>query len=178
MELVSLGKVVKLHGYLGNMKIVTKFDKGFDIKKITKLYDEKGNEFVVNRIFPNTDAVVVGLDGVDLEKAKGYINKTFYIERNLVNGKILFEDLKDSEVYLENEILVGKIVDVQDYGAAEVITVAQTNGKELMFPNAGGVIVSFDYKTKKLILNEQKLKEVSEYENWYFDIVSRNVCSN
>lgn len=178
MELVSLGKVVKLHGYLGNMKIVTKFDKGFDIKKIKKLYDEKGNEFVVNRIFPNTDAIVVGLEGVNLEKAQGYINKTFFIERNLVEGKILFEDLKDSEVVLENDIVIGKIVDVQDYGAAEVVTILQANGKELMFPNANGVIVSFDYKEKKLVLNEQKLKEISEYENWYFNIISRNVCSN
>ena len=75
MELVSLGKVVKLHGFLGNMKIITKFDKGFDIKKITKLYDENGQEFVVTRIFSNTDAVVVGLEGVDLEKAKTYIGR-------------------------------------------------------------------------------------------------------
>ena len=165
MEKVCLGKVVKLHGYLGNMKIVTKFDKGFDIKKITRVYDDNENEFVVNRIFSNTDAVVVGRDGVDLEKAKSYINKTFYIARDLVEGKILFEDLKDSSVYFEDGLLVGKITDVQDYGAAEVITIITEKGNELMFPNANNVIVSFDYKQKKLVLNKEKFKEVSDYED-------------
>ena len=165
MELVELGKVVKLHGYLGNMKITTKFDKGFNIKKITKVYDDKQTEFVVNRIFPNTDAVVVGLVGVDLEKAKNYINKTFYIDRTLVEGKILFEDLKGSEVFFEDNVKLGKITDVQDYGAAEVISVLTVNGKELMFPNVKGVIVSFDYKEKKLVLNKTKFKEVADYED-------------
>ena len=165
MELVSLGKVVKLHGYLGQMKINTKYDKGFDIKKITKLYDEKGNEFVVSRIFSNTDAVVVGLDDVDLEKAKTYVGKTFFISREILGDKILFEDLKDSEIVFEDNAVLGKIVDVQDYGAAEVISVLKVDGKELMFPNVKGVIVSFDYKTKKLVINKNKFKEVADYED-------------
>ncbi len=177
MDKVALGKVVKLHGYLGNMKIVTKFDKGFDIKQIKKLYDENGNEFIVNRIFPNTDAVVVGLDGVDLEKAKGYINKTFYIDRELVNNKILFEDLKGSMVVLEKGKVVGKILDVQDFGSAEVVSVKTTAGKELMFPNAEGVIISFDYNKKELVVDSKRLKEVSDYEDWYTNIISRNVFS-
>ena len=87
MELVNLGKVVKLHGFLGLMKINTKYDKEFDIKKITKLYDEKGTAFSVNRIFSNTDAVVVGLDGVDLEKAKTYVGKQFFVDREILGGK-------------------------------------------------------------------------------------------
>ncbi len=175
MELVCLGKVVKLHGYLGLMKISTKFDKGFNIKKIEKIYDEAGNEFAVNRIFQNTDAVVVGLEGVDLEKAKGYINKTLFIEREVVCGKILFEDLKGSNVVFADGIVVGKITDVQDYGSAEVISILTEKGKELMFPNVKGVIENFDYKTKILTINKQRFKEVSEYEDWYFNIVSRNV---
>lgn len=165
MELVCLGKVVKLHGYLGLMKVATKFDKGFNIKKIEKLYDEAGTEFAVTRIFQNTDAIVVGLEGVDLEKAKSYINKTFYINRSVVEGKILFEDLKSSEVIFEDGVIVGKIVDVQDYGSAEVISVLTQSGKELMFPNAKGVIASFDYKQKQLVVNKTRFKEVSDYED-------------
>ena len=165
MDKVELGKVVKLHGYLGLMKINTKFDKGFDIKKIDKLYDEADCEFAVNRIFSNTDAVVVGLDGVDLEKAKTYIGKRFYVARELVGDKILFEDLKGSTIEFENGVLVGKIVDVQDYGAAEVVSFKAEDGRELMFPNANGVIVSFDYKTKKLVVSEEKFKQVCDYED-------------
>lgn len=165
MELIKLGKVVKLHGYLGQMKINTSFDKGFDVKKIDKLYDEKGTEFKVNRIFSNTDSVVVGLDGVDLEKAKANIGKDFYISRELIGEKFLIEDLKQSVIKFEDGMVLGKITDVQDYGTAEVFYVMQENGRELLFPNVKGVIVSFDYKEKILIISKDKLKEVSDYED-------------
>ena len=165
MELIEIGKAVKLHGFLGQMKINAKFDKDFNIKKIDKMYDEKGNEFDVVRIFPTKDAIVVSLNGVDLEKAKSYINKSFYINRDLVAGKILIEDLKGSICYFEDESVIGKITDVQDYGTAEVFYVKTQQGKEIMFPNVKGVIVSFDYKAQKLVLNKEKFKEVCDYED-------------
>ena len=172
MDKVELGKVVKLHGYLGLMKINTKFDKDFDIRKIKVLYDEAGNEYAVTRIFSNTDAVVVGLEGVDLDKAKTNIGKRFFVAREVVGEKILFEDLKDSTIAFENSDPFGKIVDVQDFGAAEVISFKSNDGKEYMFPNAKGVIVSFDYKTKCLVVDKEKFGQVCDYENLYFDIVS------
>jgi len=165
MEIVELGKVVKLHGYLGLMKINTKVDKGFDIKKITKLYDENQHEYKVYRIFPNTDAVVVGLEGVGLEQAKSFVGSRFYVSREILSGKILFEDLKGSMVTLKCGKELGKIIDVQDYGTAEVISVMSVDGREFMFPNVKGVIESFDYKTKVLVLNEVKFKEVCDYED-------------
>ncbi len=165
MEKFCIGKAVKLHGYLGEFKISTSFDKDFDIKKITVLFDEENREFNVKRIFKTTDGIVVSLDGVGLENAKTMINKWFFIDRMLISGKILFEDLKHSDVYLDNGELIGKVTDVQDFGSAEVISVIQTSGKELMFPNVSGIIISFDYITKKLTINRQKLLEVSDYEN-------------
>ena len=99
----------------------------------------------------------------------------FYIDRELVGGKILIEDLKGSNVYFEDETLIGNIQDVQDYGAAEVFFVKTQKGTEIMFPNVKGVIASFDYKQKKLVVNKEKFGEVCDYENWYFDIVSWNV---
>ncbi len=164
MELVSLGKVVKLHGYLGQMKINTKYDKDFSIKNITKIYNN-GVEYLVNRIFSNTDSIVVGLEGVDLEKAKTFIGKELFIDRSLFAEKILIEDLKDSKIIFEDGSSLGKIIDVQDYGAAEVFYVKQENGKELLFPNVNGVIVSFDYKQKILVVLKNKLKEVADYED-------------
>ena len=175
MELCKLGKVVKLHGYLGLMKIATTYDKDFDLKKLDYLYDEKGNEFKVNRVFTNTGAIVVGLDGVDLEKAKTYIGSWWFVDRKLLSGKILFEDLKESVVVFEDETEIGKIVDVQDFGTAEVITVKTGDGKEMMFPRVPDLIVSFDYKTKKLVVSKDKFKEVADYEDWYFDTLSWNV---
>lgn len=173
MEKFCIGKSVKLHGYLGAIKISTSFDSDFDINKITEIFDDSNKSYVVKRIFKTTDGIVVSLEGVDLENAKLMLNNWFYIDRNLFSGKILFEDLKQSEAYLEDNKLLGKVTDVQDYGSAEVITVIQTNGKELMFPNVSGLIISFDYITKKLVLNKQKLLEVSDYEDWYINAFSR-----
>lgn len=165
METIALGKLVKLHGFRGELKMNAKYDDDLDIKKIDKMYDENGNEFVIKRLLKNSDGFYVGFDGVDLEKAKTMINKLMFIDRELVKGKILIEDLKGSFVFLEDETNLGLIQDVQDYGAAEVFFVQGTNGKEFMFPNVNGVIVSFDYKEKKLVVNKEKFKEVCDYEN-------------
>jgi ribosomal 30S subunit maturation factor RimM len=165
MNKVCLGNAVKLHGYLGEIKIVSNFDKDFDIKQIKTMFDEGGNEFVVKRILKNTDGIYVGFEGVDLEKAKTFIGKQFYIDRNLVGEKILIEDIKKSNVFLDDGTLLGKVFDVQDYGSAEVVYVLLKNGKELLFPCVKGIIVSFDWKENKLVINKDKLKEVSDYED-------------
>lgn len=164
MEKVCLGKVVKLHGYMGEMKISTQYDKDFDIKQIKFLYDENDNEYKVKRIFKYTNGVVAGLEGIDLEKAKTFVGRSLYISRELAKSKILFEDLKGSKVLLENGNEIGTITDVQDYGSAEIIFI-KTNKNELLVPCASGLIVSFDYKEKKLVVSESKLREVSDYEN-------------
>lgn len=165
MEKVCLGKVVKLHGYLGQMKVQTEYDKDFDANKIKEIANEKDEIFKVSRIFKNTDGVVVKLEGVELEQAKTYIGKLLYIDRSVLGDKILFEDLKGSKVVFEDESELGEITDVQDYGTAEVITCLMKNGRELMFPNVKDLIVNFDYKQKKMVINLKRLKEVSDYEN-------------
>ena len=165
MDTVKLGKVVKLHGYMGAIKVQTMFDKDFDVKKIHEIFDANENEYKVNRIFEKQGAVVIESAEINLETAKTLIGKEIFVERSLFDGKILFEDLKNSTAFLDDGTVLGKIVDVQDFGAAEVITIALKSGKELMFPNVDGIIKSFDYITKKVILSKQKLLEVSDYED-------------
>jgi len=172
MDKICLGKVVKLHGYMGEMKISTQYDKDFDIKKIQFMYDENDNEYKVKRVFKYTNGVVAGLEGVDLNRSKSFIGKNLYVSRELAKNKILFEDLKGSTVTLENGKTVGKITDVQDYGSAEIIFI-KTAKNELLVPNVNGLISSFDYKQKLLVVSKSKLCEVSDYENWHFDTLSR-----
>ena len=171
MEKICLGKSVKLHGYLGGMKINTKFDDDFDILQIKRLFDENDNEFEVQRIFKVKDGVVVILKDVDLELAKKMINKNFFMDRELVKDKILIEDLKGSDVYIDGE-KVGTIFDVQDFGTAEVFYMEKVDTKEVLFPNVNGIIESFDYHEKKLVLNKSKFLEVTD-EDWCFNIVSK-----
>ena len=171
MEKVCLGKVVRLHGYLGQMKVRTIYDKDFKIKSIDKIYDKNDNEYEVTKIFQTKDGVVVALGGVGLDKANLFIGSDLYIDRNLVKDRILIEDLKGSEVVFENGTTVGKITEVNDYGAAEVISIKTSGGKEIMFPNVKGLIVKFELEEKKLIVNEQRFKEVTD-EDWYFNFVS------
>ena len=165
MERICLGKAVKLHGFRGGLKMNAKYDEDFDTKKVKVMFDEEGNEYVISRLSKNTDGFYVDFQNVDLEKANKLINKMFYIDRELVGGKILIEDLKGSNIFFEDEILIGNIQDVQDYGAAEVFFVKTQKGTEIMFPNVKGVISSFDYKQKKLIVNKEKFREVCDYEN-------------
>lgn len=165
MEKVCLGKAVKLHGFRGGLRMNAKYDDDFDTKKVKVMFDEDGNEYVISRLSKNTDGFYVDFQNVDLEKANKLINKMFYIDREIVGGKILIEDLKGSDIFFEDEVFIGNIQDVQDYGAAEVFFVKTHKGTEIMFPNVKGVISSFDYKQKKLVVNKEKFGEVCDYEN-------------
>lgn len=165
MDKICLGKAVKLHGFRGGLKMNAKYDSDFNTSKVKSMFDEHGNEFIVKRLSKNTDGFYVDFENVDLDKAKTLVNNYLYIDRELVAGKILIEDLKGSVIYLEDKTELGKITDVQDYGAAEVFFVKKPNGKEIMFPNVKGVILSFDYAVKQLIVNKEKLKEVCDYED-------------
>lgn len=162
MEKFCFGKVVKLHGILGQIKIATKLDLDFDLSKITSFFNENDEVFAVNRIFKVTDGVVVALAGVDFEFAKTMVGKWLYIDRSLLAGKIMFEDLKGSEVLLDDGSPLGKVEDVQDYGSAEVFYITTKTGNELLVPNAPKLVVSFDYKAKKLVLSKEILSEVCD----------------
>ncbi len=165
MEKIELGKVVKLHGYLGGMKIATRYDKDFNIKSIKQIIDGDDHVFDVTKIFQTKDGVVVLLDGVGLERAKTFIGKMLFANREIVQGKILIEDLKGSTVFLDDETEIGKITAVEDYGAAEVFFVKTKTKKEIMFPNVKNLIKTFDPKNKKLIVIKSKLNEVCDYED-------------
>ena len=89
MEKICLGKVVKLHGFRGGLKMNAKYDDDLDIKKITSMFDKEGNEYPISKLSKNTDGFYVDFSNVDLEKANTLINKEFYIDRTLVEGKIL-----------------------------------------------------------------------------------------
>lgn len=171
MEKVCIGKAVRLHGYLGQLKINTKYDDDFDILGIKTMFDENGNALEVTRIFKTKDGIVVGFKNIDLNLAKQMINKPLFVNREMFEGKILIEDLKGSSVFIDNK-LVGKIVDVQDYGAAEVFYMLSNENKEILFPNVGGLIESFYYREKKLVLNQKRFAEVTD-ENWYFNTFSK-----
>lgn len=164
MEKFCIGKVVRLHGIVGEMKISTSFDKDFDVKKIEALYDKNETEFRVKRAFKHDSGLIVGLEGVDINKAKTFIGKDMYISRDIVAGKILIEDVKGSGVYV-GENLIGKVYDIQDFGTAEVIYIKLNDGKELLVPNVNGLIKNFNLAEKKLELDKTKLCEVSDYEN-------------
>lgn len=171
MENVCFGKVVKLHGYQGMVKVNAKFDNDFELKKIDKMYDENGSSYKVTRISKTKDGALVMLDTVDLEKAKTFIGQNLYVERELVSGKMLIEDLKGSSVCYEDGTLIGIITDIQDYGSAEVISLKNADNKEILFPNVKGLVISFDYHEKKLVISEKRFKEVSD-ANWYTDSFS------
>lgn len=165
MDKVKLGKIVKLHGYLGAFKVKTSYDKDFEIKNIKNVFDKNDNLFEVERIFKTKDGVVIKIKGLNLENVKLMIGSDIYIEREVVGNKILIEDLKGATVQTSSNKILGKIYDVEDYGSAEVFFAKSSSNKDFMFPNVKGLILNFDFETKILTIDEKRFGEVCEYED-------------
>lgn len=162
MEIILFGKVVKLHGYKGQVKVNAKFDSDFNLSDVKNVYLDDGSEFEVEKISKLNDGVLLTLASGTLELATSLVGKNIYIDRKLVQNKILIEDLKNSFVYFEDGQIVGKIVDIQDYGAAEVFELEKVNGKKVLFPNVKGLMIRFDYREKKLVVSKKRFGEVAD----------------
>jgi ribosomal 30S subunit maturation factor RimM len=69
------------------------------------------------------------------------------------------EDLLGCTVVLDDQTVVGKVVDIEQYGSADVYTTK--NGKVVTsFPFLKDMIVSVDVVDKQIVLKKQRFDEV------------------
>lgn len=171
MDLVYIGKILKPQGIKGEVKIEASSFNLF--KENTKAYIDK-KEFTITSIKRLKDGLILKLDSInDRNSAELYRNKELYIDRediHLEEGRYLINDCIGLDVILEDGTVLGTLNSITNYGSADIYSVK--GEKSFSFPAINTVIVKYDIKNKKLVLNEEKLKEVILYEDWYLNIIS------
>lgn len=166
MNLLEIGKIVRVHGVKGAVKVISYVDEDFSIFKHVYLTHKRVNANI-KKVQPlNGDAYIVFFDIMpNIETAETYKNQSVYIDRNEYREfeeKVYLSDLINKAVVNENGEDVGKMVNFDDYGATIILTI-KCGAVSYDIPYIDELI-RYDRTVNCFIINQQKFEDLRVWE--------------
>lgn len=163
MNELIVGTVLKPQGIRGEIKIKPFTDSAETFREFKRIFLE-GEEYKILSVRTGDGFVYLGLRGVpDRNAAELLRGKEVTIPRAeapvLPEGSYYIADILGSEVVTEEGELLGTLKDVTQ-ASADIYTLA-TEGKDILFPAAKGVVVSVDVEGKKITVDKKRWLEVA-----------------
>ena len=165
MEKIEIGKIVKEQGIKGDVKVIIFADESFNFANLKTVY-VNGQEAKVERVYQLNGGLGVKLDIIDSRNTAAlYKNALVYaLKSDLVceAGRFFIADLLGKAVELTSGEAIGKLVDVQNFGSADIFYI-KTQNKQVLVSHIDGLIEKL--QDDKLVLNEEKFRQVAVYED-------------
>lgn len=168
---ICVAIVRKEHGVKGEMKVTVLMDDANDFRKLSCLKWQNEAKFhKIERVFAVSDCFAIKLNGVnsveDVQKIKGQklFAKKEEVDKLKNENQIYIEDILNKMAVLDNGELLGKISDVQNFGANDIIYISSPKYKNLCFANIGGIIKVVDEEKNQVVLNASEYNKVSIYD--------------
>ena len=163
MEKILIAKILKPQGLKGEIKCKLENDNFDIIKNITEVYLE-GKDIpsrIKNMVFRGgylylTIGTIDSREKVDLLRGFNLYARADQIE--MPEDEFMIDDLINCTVYTEEGQEIGKLVDVQNYGATDLFVVMQY-GREYMFPFIDDIVKKINIQSKIIIVNKEKYDE-------------------
>ncbi len=177
-DFLVIGQIVKPQGIKGELKVKSLTDSTSRFKGLKEVFiEEKKYKVLSAKIAP--DFVILSLNSIfDRNIAETFRFKYISVERDnaveLEENNFFIVDILGCEILDDENNSYGKVIDVTQ-AKTDVFTVENCNGKIMRFPFLKDALVKVDIKNKRIIFNKKRLMEISCYENWYFNPISRNV---
>lgn len=160
-EYFEIGQIVNTSGLKGIVKVkpftddITKFN---NFKTIYIQIKKELKEFKIEHVRINKNMVFLKLEGIDtVEQAESFRNFYLKIKRDknekLEENSYYVVDILDCNVFTDDDIELGKIVDVFSTGSNDVYVVKNKDGKQILLPAIKQVIKVVDIKNKKMIVH-------------------------
>ena len=175
MEYIYIGKILGTHGLKGELKLKS------DFIYINKVLYNDFCFFVGEKKLPvilkdsrlhNGVYLIIFKDFENINLVENLKNNSLYVLKEdlcLSSDEYVFEDYMNLNCYF-NDILIGKVVDIIDYGNSNYVFYI-TGEKDILIPVNDNFI-------EKVVLNDKIIfKEVGGLidANWYTFVVSGNV---
>ena len=154
---------MKAQGIKGELKVSCLLDDAEMLKNIKQLYIGSALH-TVEKIRPDGAFFFASFtDITDRNAAENYRGWDIYCEKediSLPSDRFFISDVLGCRVTLSDGTKVGEVIDILQYGAADVYIVKGEKG-EVSFPMLKDLIVSVNVETKSIVLNAERFKEVS-----------------
>ena len=163
---LEIGKIVRVHGIKGAVKIVSYVDEDFSIFKHVFITHKRVNANI-KKVKPlNGDAYIVMFDIMpDIDTAEQYKNQSVYIDKNEYKefqDKVFLSELINKPVLNENAEEIGKMVNFDDYGATIILTI-KCGAVSYDIPYIDDVI-RFDKTKNCFIVDQKKFEDLRVWE--------------
>lgn len=165
MEKIEIGKIVKEQGIKGDVKIILFADADFDFSSLKKVYIDS-QEAIVEKSYSVSGGIGVKFDIINSRIEAGkFRNKLVYANKADIvchKNRYFIADLINKLVKLDNELEIGVLVDVQNFGSADVLYLS-SNERKILASHIDGLIVSVD--DQNIVFNAEKFNQVAIYED-------------
>ena len=159
LEYLSIGQIINIHGFRGEVKVYPLTDDISRFKKLKVVYVEENTQLVkyeVESLKFLSNTVIMKLKGIDTEEAANKL-RNFYVKVDrksaikLPRDSYFICDLIDLEVYDGKSGFLGTVGDVLQTGSNDVYVV-KTGGKDILIPALKEVVKEIDLKNKKIMV--------------------------
>jgi 16S rRNA processing protein RimM len=157
----EIGQIVNTFGIKGFVKVnpwvddITRFDK---LKSIYVKGKKEVKELDIEEVKYHKNMVLIKFKGIEtIEQAEQLRNYYLEIDRKdaipLEEGTYFIADLLESEVYSDENELLGILEDIYNTGSNDIYVVKNELGKKLLLPGIPEVIKNVDIENKKIIVH-------------------------
>ncbi len=167
MDRYTIGIIARPHGVRGAVKVNPLTDDVSRFKNLKKIFIDNKEFTITNTQISKTEVYLTFENIPDRDKAEALKNKEIQVNKEdavkLPKDSYFIVDIVGCEVFVDNK-LIGNVVDVLQYGAADVYVIEKEN-KQIMVPAIKALLENVDTENKKIILNPKVFEEVAVYED-------------
>ena len=159
MNYIQTGEIVSVHGIKGEVKVYPWADYPEFLEEFDMFFIQTNKmhykALYAEEVRCHKNMVLIKFEGIDtVEQAREYIGKILYLDRDeieLEEGTYFIEDLIGCNVINdETEEQLGEVKSVNNFGASDVYTIINAQGKEFMFPAVDEFLISTDIDKKEI----------------------------
>ena len=160
-EYFEIGQIVNHFGIKGMVKVnpftddISQFEK---LKSILLVKDGKLSEVEIEETKYSKNQVLLKLKGIDtVEEAEKYRGCYLKIARSnskkLPKDTYFIADLLGLTVYTDENILLGKVEDINNSGANDIYVIKSEDGKQILLPGTKEVIKQIDLEQERITVH-------------------------
>ena len=160
-EYFEIGQIVNTFGIKGMVKIKPFTDDINKFDKFKKIYIKKENtkkEYQIEEVKYHKQMVLMKLKGINTPEEADLLRGSYLIinredEEPLEEGEYYIIDLLGSEVYTDENVLLGKLEDIYNTGSNDIYVVKDELVKLVLLQAISDVIKNIDIKNKKITVH-------------------------